>query len=153
IADENANVDFEDYLPSQHFDSEQFEKSIDQIRTEELLLLEALSQENMPQDDYLIHAARRTLGRALHIVQDFYSHTNWIELGQNEVLSALVDPHPALPADVALALNSDVTCSDDVNLNVHKLTSGYYEERIHYVTGIDITLPGYPSNPRKCIHG
>jgi len=29
--------------------------------------------------------ARQLLGQLLHTLQDFYSHSNWIELGKNEI--------------------------------------------------------------------
>ncbi|KAK2916946.1 hypothetical protein Q8A67_001320 [Cirrhinus molitorella] len=41
--------------------------------------------------------AREKLGTIFHILQDFYSHTNWIELGYIEPCTALIDPEENIP--------------------------------------------------------
>ncbi|XP_056265192.1 von Willebrand factor A domain-containing protein 7 [Pseudoliparis swirei] len=78
-------------------------------------------------------AARETLGRVLHTLQDFYSHSNWVELGFTEPYASL------LRSDLPLENLADVdtpTCSDCVSgkcpnsilpniLKEKKLTSGY----------------------------
>jgi hypothetical protein len=35
-------------------------------------------------------------GHALHIAQDFYAHSNWVELGETELVDASLDPFPTL---------------------------------------------------------
>ncbi|XP_028832618.1 von Willebrand factor A domain-containing protein 7-like isoform X2 [Denticeps clupeoides] len=78
-------------------------------------------------------AARETLGRVCHTVQDFYSHSNWVELGNTGPYTNLI--RPDLPignlADIDTATCSDCstgTCSNPILpsiINEKKLTSGY----------------------------
>ncbi|XP_008295266.1 von Willebrand factor A domain-containing protein 7-like isoform X3 [Stegastes partitus] len=79
-------------------------------------------------------AARETLGRVLHTLQDFYSHTNWVDLGYTEPYVNLI--RPDLPLE-NLADKDTETCSDSPNQNFphlilpdilqeKKLTSGYF---------------------------
>ncbi|XP_053183327.1 von Willebrand factor A domain-containing protein 7-like [Scomber japonicus] len=86
---------------------------------------------NVHQDDF--QAARETLGRVLHTLQDFYSHSNWVELGYTEPYIALIRPDLILEnlADVDTATCSDCasgTCPNPILpyiLKEKKLTSGY----------------------------
>ncbi|KAI2666891.1 von Willebrand factor A domain-containing protein 7 [Labeo rohita] len=41
--------------------------------------------------------ARKTLGSILHTLQDFYSHSNWIELGNTEPCTALINLEESIP--------------------------------------------------------
>ncbi|XP_061131553.1 von Willebrand factor A domain-containing protein 7 isoform X1 [Syngnathus typhle] len=78
-------------------------------------------------------AARETLGRVLHTLQDFYSHSNWVELGNTEPYVTLIRPDLPLEnlADIDTATCSDCTTGTCPNpilpniLNGKKLTSGY----------------------------
>ncbi|XP_037115899.1 von Willebrand factor A domain-containing protein 7 [Syngnathus acus] len=78
-------------------------------------------------------AARETLGRVLHTLQDFYSHSNWVELGNTEPYVTLIRPDLPLEnlADIDTATCSDCatgTCPNPILpniLNGKKLTSGY----------------------------
>uniref|UniRef100_A0A3B4T4V0 von Willebrand factor A domain-containing protein 7-like n=1 Tax=Seriola dumerili TaxID=41447 RepID=A0A3B4T4V0_SERDU len=78
-------------------------------------------------------AARETLGRVLHTLQDFYSHSNWVELGYTEPYINLIRPDQPLEnlADVNTATCRDCasgTCPNSILpniLNEKKLTSGY----------------------------
>ncbi|XP_077426275.1 von Willebrand factor A domain-containing protein 7 [Vanacampus margaritifer] len=94
-------------------------------------------------------AARETLGRVLHTLQDFYSHSNWVELGYTEPYIALIRPDLPLEnlADIDTATCSDCatgTCPNPILqniLNERKLTSGY----------MGILSAGKPQG--KCSHG
>ncbi|XP_003789077.1 von Willebrand factor A domain-containing protein 7 [Otolemur garnettii] len=88
--------------------------------------------------------ARQRLGAALHALQDFYSHSNWVELGEQQPHPHLLWPRPKLQS---LAQVSDPTCSDCEELSCPRnwlgftlLTSGYFG-----------THP--PKPPGKCSHG
>ncbi|KAM3864968.1 von Willebrand factor A domain-containing protein 7 [Diretmus argenteus] len=78
-------------------------------------------------------AARETLGRVLHTLQDFYSHSNWVELGYTEPYINLIRPDLPLEnlAEVDTATCSDCargTCPNPILPNIlkeKKLTSGY----------------------------
>ncbi|XP_002714326.3 von Willebrand factor A domain-containing protein 7 isoform X1 [Oryctolagus cuniculus] len=92
--------------------------------------------------DYTL--ARQRLGAALHALQDFYSHSNWVELGEQQPHPHLLWPRRELQS---LAQEGDPTCSDCEELScpgnllaVTHLTSGYFG-----------TYP--PKPPGKCSHG
>src|SRR5882724_367947 len=100
--------------------------------------------------------ARWYLGQALHTLQDFYSHSNWIERGETNIWSALgtsISPFPPRNANTCKDCSRD-TCPDDAdcdyvpgtsttNLTSNVLTTGYYggENRNH------------DFNRFKCDHG
>uniref|UniRef100_A0ABI7YA64 von Willebrand factor A domain containing 7 n=1 Tax=Felis catus TaxID=9685 RepID=A0ABI7YA64_FELCA len=74
--------------------------------------------------------ARQRLGAALHALQDFYSHSNWVELGQQQPHPHLLWPRQELRS---LAQVDDPTCSDCEELSCPGnllgftlLTSGYF---------------------------
>ena len=75
INDYNAVVDFvsgELSVAAAHFDSEQFESGQNRL----WCFRKAISEEILQQNYY---TARKYTGRMFHTLQDFYSHTNWIE--------------------------------------------------------------------------
>jgi len=86
--------------------------------------------------------ARRHLGMALHGVQDFYSHSNWVELNNTGIETSFGHSLLANPLETLQA------CPNNPNLlgpnGGGGLTSGYYVT----VSGCG-TLP----HPGKCYHG
>ena len=73
-----------------HFDAEQFEDAQDRlVEFREIVAME-ISRRNYP-------SARRFMGRLLHTLQDFYSHSNWIEIGDSRGMS---NPSPNLALGV-----------------------------------------------------
>ncbi|KAM6185334.1 von Willebrand factor A domain-containing protein 7 [Rhynchocyon petersi] len=133
----------QDFLPTSkndpdlHFDAER----LGQGRTR----LVAALRESLVAARALDHSlSRQRLGAALHALQDFYSHSNWVELGEEQ-------PHPHLlwPRQEfqSLAQASDPTCSDCEQfscpgnlLDFRLLTSGYFGSHP-------------PKPPGKCSHG
>ncbi|XP_069799856.1 von Willebrand factor A domain-containing protein 7 isoform X2 [Dendropsophus ebraccatus] len=88
IVGANANMDFLNGTrndPIRHFDSER-------VRQGNSLLLRAREDLlwNMRAKEY--EGAREILGQILHSLQDFYSHTNWVELGNKDVHPDLATP-------------------------------------------------------------
>lgn len=95
--------------------------------------------------------ARKSFGQALHTLQDFYAHSNWVELGHNK-------PNKHIGTGVALGsylLEKDKACSDCTRrgcshgnilssvISKQRLTSGYFNVN-----------PGKNSKPKgKCSHG
>nr|XP_058933444.1 von Willebrand factor A domain-containing protein 7 isoform X4 [Kogia breviceps] len=74
--------------------------------------------------------ARQRLGAALHALQDFYSHSNWVELGKQQPHPHLLWPRQGLRN---VAQVGDPTCSDCEGLSCPGnllgftlLTSGYF---------------------------
>ena len=89
--------------------------------------------------DKLQHA-RNLAGNALHTLQDFYSRSNWIELGNTLPLNALAQPGSDIWQENIIAGATEPTCRDCLlgeesksnstdtcanNLLTGKLTSGY----------------------------
>ncbi|XP_058288360.1 von Willebrand factor A domain-containing protein 7 isoform X2 [Hylobates moloch] len=133
----------QDFLPTSrndpdlHFDAER----LGQGRTQ----LVAALRETVVAARALDHTlARQRLGAALHALQDFYSHSNWVELGEQQPHPHLLWPRQELQN---LAQVADPTCSDCEELSCPGnwlgftlLTSGYFG-----------THP--PKPPGKCSHG
>ncbi|CAB1316906.1 unnamed protein product, partial [Coregonus sp. 'balchen'] len=142
----NAGVDFRHLFNEEyHFDGERFVEGRKLI-TDGLTSVKA----NVKRGNF--EAARQTLGDILHTLQDFYSHSNWIELGNRF-------PHPNLiRSDVSdigpVADKSTPTCRSCVGKDCQnnileniirdkKLTSGYF--------GLE---PFFSTKPKgKCSHG
>jgi MYXO-CTERM domain-containing protein len=76
-------------------------------------------------------AARAETGRALHTLQDFYSHSNWVELGSTgthaemgtSVISSFCAPNGFLSGDRTCGLLFTGTLEQ---CGLQKLTSGYF---------------------------
>ncbi|KAF3940650.1 hypothetical protein ABW19_dt0202791 [Dactylella cylindrospora] len=149
IAEANADVDDDQEHAELHFDGESFIAG--QQRLINLADNVVSYMKMLPSDG---DAARKSLGQALHTLQDFYSHTNWIEL-LTSTGSALV-PHPGLGvpgmmfAPLALDVKTCLECKNwpdcgdcKGNLVTEGLTSGYYSGE-----------PEYPKPGKwKCSHG
>ncbi|XP_035515445.1 LOW QUALITY PROTEIN: uncharacterized protein LOC118326538 [Morone saxatilis] len=127
IYTQNGLVD-RDFVNSapHHFNSEAFLEGRGLIREGMAAIKANIGKENF-------QAARETLGRVLHTLQDFYSHTNWVELGYTEPYINLI--RPDLPLENLADINT-ATCSDCASgkcpnpilpniLKEKKLTSGY----------------------------
>jgi hypothetical protein len=79
--------------------------------------------------------ALQWFGRATHAIEDFYSHTNWVELSLTTV---------AMPATAALA-------GESCDLSAYKgLQSGYF--RLGLASGMDGCPKGGPPAPFKFCH-
>ena len=152
---EYANAEVDENEPEKtaaHFDAEQFrEGSLRLIRLKKQVI--SLIKQD---DDSEVHytKARKEAGTLLHTLQDFYSHSNWIEYGNNDPLSILgreiIDESIVADADektcyectpATLTLFTD-DCENNL-INTGKLTSGYYG-------GQDVTKP---AGVGKCSHG
>ncbi|XP_037328876.2 von Willebrand factor A domain-containing protein 7 [Pungitius pungitius] len=109
-----------------HFNSEAFAEGRGLI-IEGLVAIKA----NIRKENF--QAARETLGRVLHTLQDFYSHSNWVELGYTEPYMNLIRLDLPLEnlADVGTATCNDCAnghCPNPILPNIlkeKKLTSGY----------------------------
>ncbi|XP_067260199.1 von Willebrand factor A domain-containing protein 7-like [Chanodichthys erythropterus] len=128
IYQSNADIDAMFVLSAaHHVDNEAFVEGRDLI-TRGMAAVKASVQ----QESYI--SARITLGALCHTLQDFYSHSNWVELGSTAPFSNLIKPD--LPLN-NLADRRTPTCkncigedcSDNIlpEIKLHKkLTSGYF---------------------------
>lgn len=65
-------------LPYAHFDAERLIESNDRVMSFKAQIDNALKNENYKQ-------ARKLTAQILHTIQDFYSHSNWVEIGQTAI--------------------------------------------------------------------
>ena len=81
------------FVNANHFDDCNFSGGSDVVRTSQAEAVNQLNPNAPPEADLL---AIRALGRSLHAVQDFYAHTNWIELGGDVLLDSSLAAFPTL---------------------------------------------------------
>ncbi|CAL1601722.1 unnamed protein product [Knipowitschia caucasica] len=124
----NALVDVVYALSEEHhFDDELFKGGREVLTKDVAAVKSSVKEENFI-------AGRFALGRACHTLQDFYSHSNWVELGKTSPYSALIIPEQNLEN---LAGTSVRTCQNCTNgdctnnilpdvLQQGLLTSGYF---------------------------
>ncbi|XP_034400448.1 von Willebrand factor A domain-containing protein 7 [Cyclopterus lumpus] len=124
----NAKVDVTFALSKEHhFDDETFQGGRDVITAGVFAVKASVKLENFV-------AGRWTLGSVCHTLQDFYSHSNWVELGNNAPYSALIKPDQPLQN---LAGPTTPTCRNCTGGNCENnllpdllqqglLTSGYF---------------------------
>ncbi|XP_049900731.1 von Willebrand factor A domain-containing protein 7 [Epinephelus moara] len=124
----NAKVDVVFALSEEHhFDDETFQGGRDVITAGVAAVKASVKLENFV-------AGRWTLGRVLHTLQDFYSHSNWVELGNNAPYSTLIRPDQPLEnlADLSTPTCRNCTGGNCENnllpdlLQQGLLTSGYF---------------------------
>uniref|UniRef100_A0A8C5WJ49 von Willebrand factor A domain containing 7 n=1 Tax=Leptobrachium leishanense TaxID=445787 RepID=A0A8C5WJ49_9ANUR len=130
IVNANSNMDFLSGTrddPLCHFDSERLQAGNSRLQRARDDLLGGVRAKNYEW-------SRERLGQILHSLQDFYSHTNWVELGNEAAHPDLATPGMEIDS---LASASDQTCTDCtdgscknniadfIKMN-NLLTSGYY---------------------------
>ncbi|XP_061182850.1 von Willebrand factor A domain-containing protein 7-like [Saccostrea echinata] len=134
-----------------HFNGEQISQGNDILLNLRSSAFDAL---NVSQPNYA--TARNMIGQYLHVLQDFYSNTNWKNINTSTYYSDLGVPGKSL---LPIAASSEETCKNcgallpclfdqPVLPNNNKLTSGYR-------SGQDIVKPSRPTtDPQgKCSHG
>jgi hypothetical protein len=107
-----------------HVDDESFAAANENILKQRDLIIKRLLEKPLEADD--IDAARVFLARAIHGIQDFYSHSNWVELNKTDVNSDL----GVSPFTFPIAGSTEKVCSAPGTLSdagLTKLTSGYYQ--------------------------
>ncbi|TNN25931.1 von Willebrand factor A domain-containing protein 7 [Liparis tanakae] len=77
--------------PVYHFDSERVDSAMGLLRQFwDQTLLSVRAKE--------YQSARHSLGQLFHSLQDFYSHSNWVEMGHRFIYLHLLQPEePAVP--------------------------------------------------------
>ncbi|KAG7458467.1 hypothetical protein MATL_G00220550, partial [Megalops atlanticus] len=140
----NAQVDVLNALSDEHhFDGESFVGGRSLI-TQGVVSVKA----SVRQESFI--SARLTLGKICHTLQDFYSHSNWVELGNKRPHTNLI--RPDLPIGNVADRNTPTcrnceggSCKDNILpeiLAAGKLTSGYFS-----------LFPFSSKPPGKCSHG
>ncbi|XP_029301797.1 von Willebrand factor A domain-containing protein 7 [Cottoperca gobio] len=148
VVKSNAAMDFLSSTrsdPVYHFDSERVDSAMEMLRqfwAQTLLSVRAKEYQS----------ARHSLGQLFHSLQDFYSHSNWVEMGQRFIYRHLLQPEePAIPVaeeDTPTCMECfSATCRDNLQprmtntqQDIQLLTTGYFS-----------TFPPKPHG--KCSHG
>lgn len=86
ISRANEEVDDDQKSSEKHYDNGKFLESHNRLSEKRREIHEAISKGD-------IHLARKLLGQALHTVQDFYSHTNWVTI-RKLAGSAFIEEYP-----------------------------------------------------------
>ncbi|XP_061092946.1 von Willebrand factor A domain-containing protein 7-like [Conger conger] len=124
----NAAVDIIYLLSDRHhFDGEEF-------RGGRALITDGMAsiKANVRQENFI--SARVTLGKICHTLQDFYSHSNWIELGKKHPNTNLIRPDESIGN---IADKDTPTCRSCIGgdcrdnilpeiISEGKITSGYF---------------------------
>ncbi|KAK3554502.1 hypothetical protein QTP70_024408 [Hemibagrus guttatus] len=122
----NALVDLKHMFDAPyHFDNEE-------ILAGRELITEGLFAVKYSIKEQSYEAARKALGKILHTLQDFYSHSNWIELGKTEPFSNLIKPDTTInniaDSETCRKCTDDI-CTGNILEDVisqQKLTTGYF---------------------------
>jgi hypothetical protein len=107
-----ASVDFDRSskdLPYAHFDAETFQQSNNRVIQFTNDIFSALSRQ-----DY--ETARRLTGEISHTIQDFYSHSNWVEMGNRDINFNIGKQN--LNNQTIIGRNDNVTCNNNCNQTV-----------------------------------
>lgn len=83
-----ASVDLNDFSkddPIAHFDADRLLESNLRVKNMTLRIIE-LVKRDQPDD---LKLAQQLTAKILHTIQDFYSHTNWVDLGHRNINSAI----------------------------------------------------------------
>ncbi|XP_053154736.1 von Willebrand factor A domain-containing protein 7 isoform X2 [Hemicordylus capensis] len=144
VANANAAMDFLNTTrddPVLHFDSEL-------IHSANAWLLQARKEvlQAVRSEQYSI--ARERLGQLLHSLQDFYSHSNWVELGNQQIHPDLVRPGWEIKSIAEAGIRTCRDCSDWTCKG--NLLEGLTAKRL-LTTGYYGTQPEKPLG--KCSHG
>ncbi len=134
IAEANAAVDEDQFSSRKHFDGENFAGGQSFILINRRLLVSTIKNDSASD-------ARYYLGQALHSIQDFYSHSNWIELGGGGPNGELGVVGATIGNTAPMSLGTCVPCIStfpglcpdcSANAITGRLTSGYYggEDRL-----------------------
>jgi len=93
--------------------------------------------------------ARQRVGQALHTIQDFYAHSNWVERGNSAILPNLGKTTYSNPS------RADVNCPTNANTlgpnGGGHVTSGYFVGFSLFPSQFGCSLDELPAN--KCFHG
>ncbi|UJR38739.1 hypothetical protein I4U23_031404 [Adineta vaga] len=151
IASSNTKTDLKEMFKSEsHFDSERF------VGGSQLLLKRYQASIDSIQNADNYDQARKTFGEMLHTLQDFYSHSNYIELNltsPNDVLGQRIfEKTEYAPTEMRTCISctgSACQTQDNLDENILKkkiLTTGYFIPK-----GLSLILGKKPIG--KCSHG
>jgi len=129
IVKANGMTDFWDALsPKAHFDAESFAAGQERLRSKLENIRNSMNAGRVP-------AAREALGEALHAIQDFYSHSNWVETHLAGEIYADLGRRGALdiaPGATCSDCGSSSGCEGNLLMPSPGWTSGYFALVLSY---------------------
>ncbi|CAF1359667.1 unnamed protein product [Adineta ricciae] len=139
-------------LPAAHFDSESFAESNHRLMQ---LRKKIVDDANNPTIN--LEKARERIGSYLHTLQDFYSHSNWIEMGKtviNDRLGLQEDIGPVAGIEQATCTSTGCKkiqsqCNLLQKIILHKCPMEYYDCRNNILDDVNkqgLLTSGYMSN-------
>ncbi len=161
VTSSNKGTDIREFFVSHaHFDNETFLRSNNRIiRFKEHIITEIIKPSASTENEG--KAARKTLGRAIHTLQDYYSHSNWVERnienGQGQNINSLLGAvdssgNPLLPPRGSNPAPQNTPLCEPINNPVgdQLLDDG----RIYSTTGhfsVSTICSARPAG--RCLHG
>ena len=158
VQDANAKMDDRPTwaidFPEGHFTNETFSQGSRRLLDLRDLIVGFLIADPPNGDEARLH-----LGQALHAIQDYYSHTTWVEKGNTSIDTRLGRKNfiqPSIFTQPCRFMGTSITAPDE------ELTSGYYvgwsgcgyDGNVFYFEANFQAYPGNDSFPGgKCFHG
>ncbi len=129
-------------LPFAHFDAETFQKSNDRVIEFTNNIYSFLAKK-----DYA--TVRRLSGQISHTIQDFYSHTNWVELGNTDINKNIGQPN--MNGQAVISPNDNLTCDNScelVTVNCNSIVNTFLD----FIKGLGLkaTIINCPLKYYKC---
>lgn len=143
VARKNADTDDDQESSWLHFDNEDFDTASDVLFENRTSIVEIFRNTSRTGQDR--ETAITDLGESLHMVQDFYAHSNWVELGSTNIVTQLGDDNTAgnFPPIPAIGVEfCDEAGTVLVRPQPTTLTTGYYS---------GFLSSDHPAG--KCLHG
>lgn len=106
-----AVVDFDDKtkdLPYAHFDAETFRESNERVMNFTQRILDKIALKEYQK-------ARRLSGQILHTIHDFYSHSNWVEMGNHHKINSAIGT-PEFNKQLIAGKSDNITCMSNCTL-------------------------------------
>ena len=137
IKDANSDVDHsESTIPEAHFDNELIPEGNNRLLEKRENIINHIRAESYQE-------ARSETGRALHTLQDFYSHSNWAELGNTEPMADLGRPGGRLSNLAGRQVTTCIDCEEGEEVGII----------LSYIDGffLDLVKASYEYNCRENI--
>ncbi|XP_070839250.1 von Willebrand factor A domain-containing protein 7-like [Chaetodon trifascialis] len=142
IQKKNKRIDYRHFFnPQYHFDNEKFSEG-------RKIITDGLSAVKIGNKRENFEVAREILGEILHTLQDFYSHSNWVEMENKLPNSNLIKPGTSIGT---IAAECRATCRNcDGNDCRNNILEDIQKEKI-LISGYFSFLGTKPKG--KCSHG
>ena len=101
-----------------HFDSEEFREGQERLIEKRESIVSLVGSSNL-------HAARRECGEMLHTLQDFYSHSNWVENGNLHTYNLLGQPGTEISPVASKSMPTCIDCKEKPALFSRKYGRAY----------------------------